>query len=180
MRTERAVSTTVKRIAFDGLFAALALVLGYLEHLIPILPAVPGIKPGLANALLLLLIINGRIADAAAINSARIVVTVFTFGNPVSAVYSVFGSALSFTLMIVMTKATRLSPISISACAGVVHNVGQLLAARILLGTPSVISYLPYLIIAGTLCGTLTGIITALSDGKIKKSVSRPFSVKND
>ncbi len=175
MRTERVASTAVKRIAFDGLFAALALVLGYLEHLIPILPAVPGIKPGLANALLLLLIINGKKADAAVINAARIIVTMFTFGNPVSAVYSVFGSALSFTLMIVMTKATRLSPISISACAGVVHNVGQLVAARILLGTPSVILYLPYLIIAGTLCGTLTGVITALTDNRIKKASADRF-----
>lgn len=180
MKTEKFASTTVGRIAFDGLFAALALVLGYIEHLIPILPAVPGIKPGLANALLLLLMINGKKADAAAINAVRIVVTMFTFGNPVSAVYSVFGSVLSFALMTVMTKATRLSPISISACAGVVHNAGQLVAARILLGTPSVILYLPYLIIAGTLCGTLTGVITALSDNKIKKSVGRPFSVKRD
>ncbi len=158
-----------KRLCLDGIALALALICGYIEHLLPILPALPWVKLGLANSVVLLLMLNGRIADAALVSICRLIITAFTFGSALSFVYAALGALLSFAVMLIISRLKSFSPIGISSAAGVAHNCGQLAAALLLLRTKAVITYLPYLVATGCLCGAAIGLITAAVDRRLKK-----------
>jgi len=153
-------------VAFCGVMAALAISLGYLEALIPFSIGIYGIKLGLANLAILSLLYLTDTKSALAVHLIRILICGILFGNTVAFLYSFVGGILSFAVMAILKKSEKFSPIGISICGGVVHNIAQMAVAVILVDELRIAFYLPVLLIAGTVAGTLVGI---LSQAIVKK-----------
>ncbi len=164
-----------KKISYLGLMLALSMIASYIDSLIPILPMLPGIKLGLANLIFIMMIYDGQYLSASLINLARILLTSFLFGNGMAAIYSIFGGILAFASMIFLTKTKQFGFVGISGVAGCLHNLGQLIAAYILLGTPSVIAYAPYLILVGTACGSVMGVVSGIILTRLKATKKQLF-----
>lgn len=144
------------------MMAALSILFGYVETLIPLNFGIPGIKLGLANIVILLLLYRYSWKEALPVTLARILVIGFMFGNMFSIVYSLAGALLSMLVMSLLIRSGRFRIIGISAAGGAAHNVGQILAAYAVTTTLPLFWYLPILMIAGTLTGILIGILVGL------------------
>ena len=160
-----------KKTALCGVMTALALVLGYLEHLIPFTVGIYGIKLGLANlvTVMSMYLLGGM--SAAVINLVRIVVSSLLFGNTVSLAYSLAGGLLSTLVMLAVKRILRIGTVGVSICGGITHNIAQLAVAIVLVSELKIAFYLPVLLSAGALTGFAIGIISLpiISNGQIKK-----------
>lgn len=152
------------RIALCGVMTALALVFGYIEHLVPIPVGIYGIKLGLANLVVVVMLYSVKWYIALSINLLRIFLSFLLFGSPVSLAYSLGGGLLSFFLMLLFKslKKPAFSPVGVSICGGVAHNLGQICAAVFLLSEIRIAFYLPVLITVGAITGALNGMIATL------------------
>jgi heptaprenyl diphosphate synthase len=149
------------KIAQYGLLTALALVLSYLESLIPPL-WVPGVKLGLPNLAVVFVLYRLGWKDACAISLARVVLVTLLFGNGAALAYSIAGAALSLSLMGLLKKTRKFSTVGVSVAGGVSHNAGQILVAMALLETSRLAWYLPVLWVSGTIAGVLIGIVSGV------------------
>lgn len=149
-----------KKIAYLGIFAAIAIIFGYVESLIPFFAGIPGIKLGLANLAVLFVLEKYTWKEASLVSSVRILVIGFLFGNMFSILYSLAGAALSLSVMTLMKKKSGFSILGISVSGGVSHNIGQLLIAALVLQNTGFLYYTPVLLISGVITGLLIGILT--------------------
>ena len=143
-----------QKTACLGLFSAVAIILGYVESLIPVFAGIPGIKLGLANLGVLFILKKYSFREAALVSVVRILVIGFMFGNLFSILYSLAGAALSMTVM------TSFSLIGVSVAGGVSHNIGQLIIAMLIVQNASVFVYAPALLVAGVAAGVVIGGLT--------------------
>lgn len=149
------------KVAQYGLLTALALVLSWVESLVPPL-WVPGVKLGLPNLAIVFALYRLGFRDACVISLARVALVALLFGNGAALAYSVAGAALSLTLMGLLKRAGKFSPVGVSVAGGVAHNAGQILVAMALLETSRLAWYLPVLWISGTIAGVLIGIVSGV------------------
>jgi len=157
-----------KTISFLGLCTSLALVLAYLEAIIPpVFPAVPGIKMGLQNIVLIFVLYRYGGGKALVVSMLRIVLVSMLFGNGMAFLYSLAGGLLSMGIMVLLKRTKLLSTVGVSVAGGVAHNVGQVLTAMVLLETSQLIYYLVILTVTGTIAGILIGLCGALLVRKI-------------
>lgn len=147
------------KVAMFGVFTALALIFSYVEAMIPINFGIPGVKLGLANLIVVIVLYKGDWKDALFIAVARIVLSGFIFGNLFSILYSLAGGLLSLLVMILLKRTNAFSIAGVSIGGGAAHNVGQLLVAMFVVQTYQVGYYLPVLLIAGVLTGAMIGIV---------------------
>ena len=147
------------KVAQYGLIAALALVLSYLESLVPSL-GVPGVKLGLPNIAIVFALYRLGWRDACIISLVRVFLVFLLFGNGAGLAYSVVGAALSLALMGLLKKTGKFSSVGVSVAGGVAHNAGQILVAMALLETSRLAWYLPVLWVSGTVAGVLIGIVS--------------------
>ena len=138
-----------KQVAYFGVLTALALIFSYVEHLIPIQFGIPGIKLGLANVMVLIVLYKMGGKEAMLLSVIRVVLSGFMFGNLFAILYSMAGGILSFLVMYLLKRTTWFSLIGVSMAGGVFHNMGQLLIAGIVVESFSVFYYLPILVLAG-------------------------------
>lgn len=148
-----------KQVAYFGVLTALALIFSYVEHLIPIQFGIPGIKLGLANVMVLIVLYKMGGKEAMLLSVIRVVLSGFMFGNLFAILYSMAGGILSFLVMYLLKRTTWFSLIGVSMAGGVFHNMGQLLIAGIVVESFSVFYYLPILVLAGILTGILIGFL---------------------
>lgn len=152
-----------KKITFLGISAALALLLSYVEAMLPpIYAAVPGVKVGLPNIAILFLLYRYGWKAAAAVSFVRIALSTLLFGNVTMLWYSLAGAVLSLTVMVLAKKTNWFSTVGVSILGGVMHNFGQVLVAMFLLETAEIGYYMIPLVIAGTLAGIFIGILGAI------------------
>lgn len=151
-----------------ALLTALALVLSYVEALIPYSFAVPGIKLGLPNLAVMFALYKLGAREAAAVSGIRVLLASFMFGNAFSLAYSLSGAALSLAVMVLLMRTGKLSPVGVSVAGGVAHNLGQILCAMVLLGTARIVYYLPVLIVSGVGAGILIGLVSGLLSQRVK------------
>ncbi len=149
-----------KKVAYGGLFLALALVASYIETLIPINLGIPGVKLGLANGVVMVLLYMVSAKQAYALSISRIILSGFLFGNLMMIAYSMAGGLLSLTVMVLLKRFGGFSPVGVSVAGGVAHNLGQLIVAMLVLETSRLAYYFPVLLISGTIAGILIGIIS--------------------
>lgn len=149
-----------QHLAQLGLLTSLALIAGYIELLIPIPVGIPGVKPGLANLMIVWALYAMGPLEALAVNGMRILLSGFLFGNLSMILYSLAGAFSSFVCMYLAKKSSRFSMIGVSIIGGVTHNAGQLLTAMMVLETKSLIYYGPVLLAAGLITGFLIGVLT--------------------
>ena len=157
-----------EKAAYFGMMVALAFTLSYLESLIPFNFGIPGIKLGLANLVVVIALYTYGIKAALPVSLIRILLAGITFGNTNALLYSLGGGMLSLLIMWAV-KNTKLSVIGVSILGGVMHNIGQILVAAIMMNTVRIVYYLPVLLIAGTVTGALIGIAAKLTLNRIDK-----------
>lgn len=176
---------TTQKLTRLALLASAAVVLGYIEGLIcALMPLPPGIKLGLANTVVLYSIYTLGVGCSIMLIIIKVVLTGFMSGNLAAAfLYSMGGAVLSLIAMLLVKNLGRdsVSIVGVSVVGAVFHNIGQLLVASLLLGTPGLMFYAFVLMIAAVITGTLTGIagkqvIRTLyipEDNRRKKAASR-------
>ena len=163
-----------KRIACLGLFIALAFVLSYVEFLLPLNIGIPGAKVGLANLVVMVALYTLGKKDAALLSFVTVVLVGLTFGNLAMLLYSLAGAILSFLAMLIAKRTKLFSITGVSVLGGVFHNVGQIIVAMLVLETGSLLYYLPFLIVIGTISGVVIGLLS----GMITARVGRLFDIK--
>lgn len=151
-----------KSIALYGLLVSLCLVLSFIESQVPAFFIMPGMKLGLTNVVVLVALVRMNHKDALIINILRIVIVGFTFSNTFSMLYSLAGGMLSWLTMSLMHRTGRFGIVGISVSGGVSHNLGQIIAAAMLVSVGSLLYYLPFLLVSGTAAGVMIGIISGM------------------
>ncbi|MCI6060977.1 MAG: Gx transporter family protein [Dorea sp.] len=148
------------RVAYFGVFTALALIFSYVETLIPINFGIPGVKLGLANLIIVVALYKLPLQEVYLLSIVRIFLSGFIFGNYFSILYSLAGGLLSLSVMALLKRRNSFSVMGISVAGGVFHNVGQMTVAMLVVETFSVAYYFPVLMIAGLVTGLLIGILS--------------------
>ena len=148
------------RVAYFGVFTALALMFSYIETMIPIQFGVPGIKLGFANIMIVIMLYKSSAKEALLLSIVRIMLSGFLFGNLSSILYSIAGGVLSLEIMTLLKKQGGFSVIGVSVAGGVSHNVGQLIVAMMVVETYQVGYYFPVLLVAGVLTGLGIGVVS--------------------
>lgn len=157
------------KVAYFGVFTALALIFSYVESLIPIHLGIPGVKLGLANLIIVIALYKMSIKEAYILSIIRIVLAGFIFGNLFAILYSLAGGILSLTIMCILKKTDKFSVYGVSMAGGVLHNVGQLVMAIIVLESVSIGYYFPVLLISGLAMGFVNGVISNEMMKRLKK-----------
>lgn len=157
-----------KKVAYMAVFLALALIFSYVEALIPLPFAVPGMKLGLPNIVIVVVLFLFGPVPAFVINILRVVIVGILFTNAFSMLFSLFGAAFSFAAMLLVMKVFHGSPVVTSVFGGLFHNAGQLTAAAIAVSTFQVAYYLPALLVAGFITGLIIGILARLIIPRLK------------
>ena len=160
------------RVAYFGVFTALALIFSYVETLIPVNLGIPGVKLGLANLIIVVALYKMRLSEAYLLSVVRILLAGFIFGNYFSIIYSLAGGLLSLTVMALLKKWGGFSLQGISIAGGVFHNIGQLIVAAVVVETFSVTYYFPVLLVAGLLTGL---VIVIVAEMMLKRLVNIQF-----
>ena len=142
------------RVAYFGVFTALALIFSYIETLVPISFGIPGVKLGLANLIIVIALYKIPLREVYVLSIVRVLLSGVLFGN-----YSLAGGLLSLTVMALLKKAGGFSVIGISIAGGVCHNIGQLVVAMIVVETFAMSYYMPVLLVAGLITGFLIGVV---------------------
>ena len=140
-----------RKTAFMGVFLALAMICSYIEMLIPFDFGIPGVKLGLTNIVVVLMLYSIGTKEAFCVSVIRIFI--------VGILYSLGGGILSFLVMALLKKGNHLGCISVSVAGGIAHNIGQILIAALVVSSHYVLYYFPVLLIAGLLTGFLIGLL---------------------
>lgn len=158
-----------KRVTFLGLSIALAMILSFVEHQIPALVAIPGIKVGLPNIVMIFLLYRVGWKETVIVSIIRIILVSMLFGNIQTMTFSIAGAVLSLAGMILLKRLNCFSCITVSIVGGILHNIGQIIAAVFWTSTAQIAFYLPVLLISGTVAGTLIGILGGMMIKRMEK-----------
>lgn len=157
-----------KKVATYGLLVALAFILSYIESLFPLSLAIPGIKLGLANLVVVTALYSMGARDALILSLLRILLVGFTFGNLSMMLYSLAGGMLSWLMMTIFRKTGFFSMTGVSIIGGIAHNIGQIGVAILVVETFDIAYYLPFLLIAGVITGAVIGILGVIINKRVK------------
>ncbi len=146
-----------KRLVLLAMLTAVAMILSYVESLLPSV-GIPGVKMGLANIAVIFALFRFGWKEAAALSLVRVVLVSLLFGSVGAMLYSLAGAVLSLAVMALLRRIDRFSTVGIS----VAHNAGQILMAMLILQTKQLLGYLPVLAVSGIAGGVLTGLAAAL------------------
>jgi len=141
---------------------ACALIFSYVEYLVPVNIGVPGIKLGLANIVIIVALYKMGIKYAFTINLVRIAISALLFSGVSGLMFGLTGGILSLTAMALLKKLDLFSVVWVSVFGGIVHNMGQLLVAALLLANFAVVYYLPVLLVSGALTGACIGFLARI------------------
>ena len=159
-----------KKVAFVGISITLAMVLSFVEHQIPALVAVPGIKVGLPNIVMVFLLYRVGWKETVLVSILRILLVSMIFGsNPMTISFSLAGATVSLLGMILLKKINLFSSITVSIVGGILHNVGQIAAACLWTQTIQVAYYLPVLLVSGTVAGAIIGFVAGMLVKRLEK-----------
>ncbi len=151
-----------KRLTLTALLTAAALILGWIEHAVPIVVSIPGIKLGISNIAVVFAVYRLGKGYAASVMTCKVILSALLFGGFSGFAYSAAGGTLSLAVMMLVYRVKWLSPIGVSAAGGAAHITAQVLTAVLFTSTPQIIWLLSPLMAIGTVAGALTGFISAL------------------
>jgi len=167
---------STKNIGITSLFLALALVLSYIETLLPVFIPIPGLKIGLPNLVIIIILYLYDLKTVSLINVMRIFIAGFMFGSAFSIVYSLAGAFLSMIIMALMKKTRKFSIVTVSSAGGIFHNLGQIIMAAIVMENYYIFTYFPVLFIGGLITGIVIGIIARELLPRLRKIIG--FEIK--
>ncbi len=159
------------RLTLLSLSVSLAMILSFVESRIPAFVAVPGVKMGLTNIVVVFVLYKLGWKPAAAVSLVRVLLVGLLFGNGVSLLYSLAGAAVSLGGMGLLKRAGVFSELAVSVAGGVLHNLGQIAMACAVMGTDVLRYYAPFLVLSGTLAGIVIGTLAAIMVRRIRINV---------
>lgn len=151
-----------RKAAYLGLFCAAAILLGYVETLIPVFTTVPGMKLGLPNLAVVSVLYLYSWREAALVSLVRIAVNGLLFGNLFSFSFSLAGGALSLLAMAAVKALGVFDHTGVSLIGGIAHNAGQIAVAAFLVDNVRVAYYFIPLVITGLVAGVLIGLLSGV------------------
>ena len=160
-----------KRLVTLSALIAVAMILSYIESLVPAFVAVPGVKVGLSNIATVFALYALGWQYAICVSVVRVFLSALLFGNFVSLIYSLSGAALALLVMILLKKVDCFSSIGISVAGGVCHNIGQVIAACVVMETAAISLYIIPLLLSGTIAGVVIGLIAGNLVERVKKYI---------
>ena len=169
-----------KKSAYLGLLCAAAIILGYVESLFPVFVGVPGMKIGLPNLAVVMVLYLYSWKEAMAVSFVRILVIGFLFGNAFSIAFSLAGGILSLLCMEAARRFLKLSCTGVSMIGGVTHNLGQILVAMVVVENVRVGYYFSILDVTGLVTGILIGILAAELVKRIRCAAGSEFDNKRE
>ena len=155
-----------KQLTTGAILAALALALSYVEGMFPLPVPLPGFKLGLANIVTLFALYTLGAPSALAILLVRVLLGAMFAGNASALIYSLLGGFAAMAVMIALSRFERLSVYGVSVGGAAAHNIGQVAAAMLTLGSAAPAAYLPLLLVVAVFSGALTGLICSLLLGR--------------
>ena len=162
----------INKITIIALCTSLALLLSYVEMLIPVLiQGVPGIKMGLPNIAIIFALYTLGAKKTIFISFARVAIMSLLFGNITYFLYSIVGAVFSLAVMIILRKLDFMSSVGVSVAGALAHNIGQILVAMLLMQTSQIAWYLIALSITGVVSGILVGLCGGLVVKRLQKIV---------
>lgn len=174
MRKEQ--KRNLRAMAVLGVFLSCAVILGFVEYLIPFDFVIPGIKLGLPNIMTLLVLRKKGIAYAMPFAAIRAIINNLLFGNAVALVYALAGGVLSVLAMWAIGKVKIFGTCGQSVAGAIGHNIGQLISAAAILATPAMIGYyLPFLMVSAAISGFLIGIAESVAEAHFNRVYRHRF-----
>lgn len=159
-----------KKVALLGILTSVALILSYIEAILPpIWSAVPGIKMGFPNIVIIFILYRWGVKEATIVSFIRIFIVALLFGNVMTLAYSCAGAFLSMVLMAIFKKINAFSVVGTSVIGGVAHNLGQIVVAIFLFDTVQIGYYMAVLAVMGTIAGIFIGIAGAFLLKRLEK-----------
>ena len=159
------------KVCLLGLTVSLAMILSFVESQVPPFVAIPGVKMGLANIAVVFALYKMDWKSAAVISAVRVLLVGLLFGNGASLLYSIAGAVVSFLSMVMLKKSGLFSHAAVSVAGGVMHNMGQIGMACVLMNTNILKYYAPFLIFSGTVAGIAIGALAAVLIKRIEIKV---------
>lgn len=150
------------KVAVLGVFTAVGLLLGYIESLFVIPIKIPGVRIGLSNLIIVLVLYLFGPTSAFLVLIVKVLLSGILFGSGVSLLYSLGGALLSFIFMLIIYKCKYVSVAGVSTVGGVMHNIGQIFVASFLASNYSLLYYIPVLILSGCIAGFIIGILALM------------------
>ncbi len=169
-----------QKIAAAGTLAALALILGWIDHMLPLSSALPGLKLGLANLAVVVALYRLGPWHSAAVAGTKVLLSALLFSGVSGLMYSAAGAALSLAAMLLLHRFSAFSAVGVSAAGGAVHIAAQFTVAALVTSTPSVLRLMPPLLAVGTLTGALLGLTALLTMRRLPQVLSGSPSTKGD
>ncbi|OPL09223.1 MAG: hypothetical protein AVO33_07100 [delta proteobacterium ML8_F1] len=163
------------KTALIGVLIAQAMILGFIERLIPLNFVVPGAKLGLANIVTLVSLYLLTFKETGLVLIGRILLLGFLFGSLSSLLYSLSGGILALIIMGILIKGEALGIIGISILGAVSHNVGQLMMAALVIENFNIMYYLPLLLVFAV----PTGIVVGTTSKLLLKYLKRQVTIRN-
>lgn len=170
------VNKKLLRLMIIAMLLAMSIVLSYLESFIPVF--IPGVKLGLANVIILIMLYEFKFYEAGIVDVIRILIVSFIRGTFLSPTFfmSLSGGILSFLVMLMASKVKIFSCIGVGILGSILHCFGQILVAIWLVGSDAVLYYLPFIGLLSLATGIFTGLI---SRSYLKRSITKRFIEKN-
>ena len=155
-----------------AMLSALALVLSWIEAMLPFQPGLPGVKLGLPNLVIVYVLYRRGARSALLVNVVRVLLASLLFSGLFGMLYSLAGAASSLLMMTLLLSVNHrreaagkqdfFSLYGISMAGGVFHNLGQLVVAMLFVSNLNLIYYFPVMILSGIAAGILNGIAARL------------------
>ncbi|MGN0155169.1 MAG: Gx transporter family protein [Lachnospiraceae bacterium] len=161
---------STKKITEFGLLLTVSLVLSYLESLIPVMVAVPGVKMGLANIVTMVVLYRYDGKNAFFFMTLRVVLAGVLFSGITGIAYSFAGGLFCIVVMGILMKFPFFSILGISMAGAVSHNFGQIVVACFVMENAHILYYFPALCISGLITGLVVGYVSSLLIQQIQKN----------
>ncbi len=152
MSVKESSARTVTRM---GLLMAVALILSWVESVLPFQIPIPGVKLGFANIVTLAVLYQYSFPAALLFGILRVLLSALFLGRLSGVLFGLCGTVLAVCGMALLKRVRCFSSLGVSAAGAVLHGAGQLTAASVLL-TPAVWSLMPLLGISSAFCGIIT------------------------
>ena len=147
-----------RKLTLMAMLTAIALTIFMIEAQIPALVPIPGIKLGLSNGILIFAVYMLGIPTAFVLMVLKVVLSGLMFGGVSAMMYAFAGGLLSMIFMSLLSRMKGIHVVVVSMIGGLMHNVGQVGLAMVMLSTPKLLYYMAILMVVGLGCGALTGI----------------------
>lgn len=162
----------ISAVALHGLLLAVAFAFSFIEVLIPFNLGIPGVKLGLANLVVVVMLACLPWQGALTVSVLRILLTGLLFSGPSGTLYALAGGLFSFAVMALLLRCRQFSVFGVSMAGGLAHNFGQLAVAVWATQTARIVWYLPVLIVSGIVTGALIGLAASLILPRLPKRFS--------